>query len=214
MRTDVIDTSPASIARAARLLSQGEVVAFPTETVYGLGARADRSDAVAKIFEAKGRPSDKPLILHVADVAAARAATRGWDERASALAERFWPGPVTIVLEAAAWVVPEVTAGGSTVAVRAPGHEVALALITALGCPIAAPSANLSGHEAPTTAEGVGASLGGRIPLVVDGGETPWRTPSTLVELTARGARIVRAGAVSREAIAEVLQLDEDGGRP
>lgn len=205
MRTEVIDASPASIARAAEVLARGDVVAFPTETVYGLGARADLPGGLAKIFEAKGRPSDKPLILHVSGIEQAKAATRAWDERAQALAERFWPGPVTIVLEAADWVPAAVTAGGTTVAVRAPGHPVALALIGACGCAIAAPSANRSGEEPPITAEGVVASLGGRIPLVLDGGETPVRVPSTLVRLDDDGAHILRAGAVSREEIAKAL---------
>lgn len=208
MRTEVIDASPAALARAAAVLARGGVVAFPTETVYGLGARVDRPAGIREIFEAKGRPSDKPLILHVSGIEQAKAAAASWDERAQRLAERFWPGPVTIVVSAAAWVPPEVTAGGSTVAVRAPGHPVALALIDACGCAIAAPSANRSGDEPPTTAAGVVASLGGHIPLVIDGGETPYRVPSTLVRLDADGARILRAGAVSQQAIADALLAD------
>jgi L-threonylcarbamoyladenylate synthase len=206
MRTEVIDASPASIARAAELLSDGGIVAFPTETVYGLGARADHRAAVKRIFEAKGRPPDKPLILHVADVAQARSATVGWDDRAQAIADAFWPGPVSIVLRAAPWVPPEVTAGGDTVAVRAPGHEVALALIGACGHPIAAPSANRSGARPPTTAAGVLRTLDGRIPLVVDGGETPVRTPSTLVSLLGEKTTVLRSGSITEAEIERVLR--------
>ena len=205
MKTEVIDASPESIRRAAELLQADDIVAFPTETVYGLGACADSSAGVARIFEAKGRPPDKPLILHVADIAQAKRYTRGWDARAQKLAEHFWPGPLTLVLEAAPGLAPEVTAGGSTVAVRAPGHDVALALIAACGRPIAAPSANLSGEPPPTTAAGVVATLDGRIPLVVDGGETPHRIPSTLLLLTEERPRILRQGAVPATEVDSLL---------
>lgn len=205
MQTEVIDASAASITRAAALLARGDIVAFPTETVYGLGARADHGDAVKKIFVAKGRPSDKPLILHVADAEQAKACTTAWDPRAQTLADAFWPGPLSIVLPAADWIAPEVLAGGDTVAMRPPGHDVALALVRAAGVPIAAPSANRSGAEPPTTAAGVLATLDGRIPLVVDGGETPVRVPSTLVTLVGEGWRILREGAIPAERVSAML---------
>ena len=207
MKTEIIDSRPASIARAAERLAAGDIVAFPTETVYGLGARADNGDAVAKIFVAKGRPENKPLILHVADVEQARAATTGWDARADAIAAAFWPGPVSMVLRRAAWVPDVVTGGGDTVAVRAPAHDVALALIAACGCAIAAPSANRAGADPPTNARGVLATLDGRIPLVIDAGETPVTIPSTLVSLVDDEARILRLGAVSREQLEAVVVL-------
>ncbi len=205
LNTEVIDASTASIARAARLLARGGVVAFPTDTVYGLGARADHAEGVDRVFLAKGRSGDKALILLVSDVAQARAATRGWDDRAQALADAFWPGPLSIVLTAAAWVVPAVTAGNQTVAVRVPDHHVARAVISACQSAIAAPSANRAGAPPPTTAAEVVATLGGRIPLVIDGGETTVKTPSTLISLVGGPPRVLRAGSVSHEQLRAVL---------
>ncbi len=204
IETQVIPGDEAGVARAAAALAAGDIVAFPTETVYGLGARADRGSAVAKIFAAKGRPADKPLILHVADVEQAKAFTTGWDARAQALADTFWPGPVTIVLSAGEGIAPEVLAGGSTVGVRAPGHPLTLALIAAAGYPIAAPSANISGAPPPTTAAGVMETLSGRIPFVLDGGETPHRTPSTLVSLVGE-PRVLREGAIAEKDVLAAL---------
>jgi L-threonylcarbamoyladenylate synthase len=205
--TEVLAATPEAIARAARLLAAGGIVAFPTETVYGLGARADDEGAVRAIFTAKGRPEDKPLIVHVTGIDDARRACRAWDDRAERLAQAFWPGPLTLVLPRAAWVPAAVTAGGDTVAVRAPAHPVAQALLAATGASIAAPSANPSGEPPPTSAADVVRGLGGRIPLVLDGGVTPVKTPSTIVALEEGRARVLRAGALAIEAIATLVPL-------
>jgi len=198
MKTDRLAPDAAGIARAAELLRDGGLVAFPTETVYGLGARADVSAAVRGIFAAKGRSPQNPLIVHVADVPAARALAADWPPLADALARAFWPGALTIVcaLRADA-VAEEVTAGGATVAVRVPAHPVALALLTACGLPIAAPSANRSTAISPTTAEHVLKTLDGRIDLVVDGGATGFGIESTIVDVTTAPASILRHGAIS-----------------
>jgi L-threonylcarbamoyladenylate synthase len=198
MYTEVVTADDAGIARAAELIEAGQLVAFPTETVYGLGTRADDERAVRQIFVAKGRPADKPLIVHVLDIAAARAVTRAWPDTAQRLAQAFWPGPLTLVLPKAAHVPDAVTAGGDTVAVRAPAHPAAMRLLSVCGVSIAAPSANVSGEPPPTTAAEVVHSLGGRIPLVLDGGTCPLKIPSTLIDLTDPSApRILRHGAVT-----------------
>src|SRR5438270_2167933 len=177
MPTEVLPVSaeaPAAdvIARAARVLRAGGLVAFPTETVYGLGANALDAVAVARIFAAKGRPANNPLIVHVAAIDAARDLTAAWPESAARLAERFWPGPLTLVLPRAGRVPDIVTASGPTVAVRVPAHPVALALLRAAALPIAAPSANRSTSLSPTTAEHVRRGLDGRIDLLLDAGPT------------------------------------------
>jgi L-threonylcarbamoyladenylate synthase len=198
MDTEVLGHDAAAIARAVALLAAGQPVAFPTETVYGLGARADDAAAVARVYAVKGRPSDKPLIVHVADVAGARRVSGVWDETAEALARAFWPGPLTLVLPLASAVCEAVTAGTGTVAVRAPAHPLALALLRACPFPVAAPSANRSGAPPSTSAAEVLAGLGGRIPLILDGGPTHAPVPSTILDLTLGGgrARLVRKGAL------------------
>lgn len=197
---------PAAVAEAALLLAQGELVAFPTETVYGLGADATSADAARRIYAAKGRPSTNPLIVHVADLAEARRWAVGWDDRAQRLAERFWPGPLTLVLGRSAGIPAEVAGGGQTVALRAPDHPVAQALLRAFGGPIAAPSANRSNHVSPTQAEHVVAELGGRIPLVLDGGPCAVGLESTVLSLMdPAGPRILRPGHITARALAAAL---------
>jgi L-threonylcarbamoyladenylate synthase len=192
--------SPA-IARAAALLGQGKLVCFPTETVYGLGANALDPAAVNRIYEVKGRPPHNPLIVHVADAAAAQRLVTSWPETADRLAKKWWPGPLTIVLPKARDVPPEVTAGLPTVAIRVPAHPVALALLRAAGVPVAAPSANLSGEVSPTTAAHVERSLGERIPMILDAGPTNVGIESTVIDLSGPSPVLLRPGMVSREEI-------------
>ena len=180
--TRVAKADAGAIADAARVLAAGGLVAFPTETVYGLGADATNGHAVARLYEAKGRPSFNPLIAHVADMGAAHALAR-FDADAGRLAAAFWPGPLTLVLpKADACAVAELaTAGLDSIAVRVPDHPVARDILAAFGKPIVAPSANRSGHVSPTTAAHVLADLGGRIDLIVDGGAAPVGVESTIV---------------------------------
>ncbi|WP_437935855.1 L-threonylcarbamoyladenylate synthase [Sorangium sp. So ce341] len=213
MRTERLAADAASIARAAEILRRGGLVAFPTETVYGLGARADDAAAARGIFEAKGRPPGNPLIVHVPDVASARALAERWPEEAERLAQAMWPGPVTlIVARRADRVADEVAAGGATVAIRVPVHPVARALLDAVGLPIAAPSANRSTAISPTTADHVEKSLGGRIDAIVDGGATAVGIESTIVDVTASPARLLRPGHVAAEAIAAVVPIQTTAG--
>ena len=201
--------SPDVIEKAGRLLAAGRLVAFPTETVYGLGADATSEAAIAALYRAKGRPAKNPVIIHVADLAAARRLGR-FDERAERLAARFWPGPLTLVLPRTADcpVVPAASAGLSSVALRMPDHPIARAIIAASGRPIAAPSANLSGRVSPTDAAATLAELGDAVDLVIDGGRTPVGIESTVVALLDR-PRMLRPGYVTREAIeAEIGPLD------
>lgn len=210
--TRCLKPNPAAIADAAAVLRAGGLVAFPTETVYGLGARADRAEAVRGIFEAKGRPAQNPLIVHVADVAHARALVEEWPATAELLAAAFWPGPLTLVLRRRAGaVVDEVTAGGLTVAVRMPSHPVAHALLVAAGVPIAAPSANRSATLSPVTADHVLKSLEGRIDLVLDGGRTPQGIESTIVDVTRSPAVLLRHGALSLAAIEAIAVIVDHG---
>ncbi len=208
----------AGLARAAAILARGGLVAFPTETVYGLGADARDDQAVARIFAAKGRPRFNPLILHVADVAAARALCV-FDARAERLAAAFWPGPLTLVLplREGAGISPLATAGLPTVAVRVPAHPVALALLAAFGGPVAAPSANPSGRVSPTTAAHVLTGLSGRIDAVVDGGPCGVGVESTILGLDGP-AVLLREGGIAAERLAGVLgetpRAAEAGARP
>jgi len=197
---------PGAIAEAARILGAGGLVAFPTETVYGLGADATNAAAVARIYAAKGRPSFNPLIAHVNDAAAARALAR-FDAAAETLANAFWPGPLTLVVpKSAACPVAELaTAGLDTVAVRVPAHPVARALIAALGRPVVAPSANRSGHVSPTTAEHVLADLAGRIDLVLDGGPARVGVESTILLCLDGAVTLLRPGGLAREAIERAI---------
>jgi len=203
---DPAGPDPDQLAPAAAALRAGALVAFPTETVYGLGANALDPDAVARIFHAKGRPADNPVIVHAPDAATAWRVTTGPTPLAERLAARFWPGPLTLVLDAAPEMPRAATAGLDSVAVRVPAHPVALALLRAAGVPVAAPSANRSGRPSPTTADHVLAELGDAIAIVVDGGPCAVGLESTVVD--ARGERpvILRDGAVTREAIAAVAE--------
>lgn len=210
MRTEIISIdSPQAfrraIARAAERLAAGEVVALPTETVYGLAADATRPEAVRRIFEVKGRPSHNPLITHVSDLPMARRCVAHWPEAADRLAAQFWPGPLTLVMARSAWIPDEVTAAGPTAGVRLPAHPVMRETIALCGFPLAAPSANLSNHLSPTTAEHVLEGLGGRIPLILDGGPCAVGIESTVVDLTVTPPRVLRPGMVSQEAIDAAL---------
>jgi L-threonylcarbamoyladenylate synthase len=178
-------------------LCAGGLVAFPTETVYGLGANALDRAAVARIFAAKGRPTTNPLIVHVPDIDAAQVLVAPWPSTAQQLAERFWPGPLTLVLPRRPSVPDVVTAGGPTVAVRVPAHPVALALLRACRLPLAAPSANRSSALSPTRAEHVVSGLADRIDLVLDAGPTPGGLESTVLDLTGPRPRLLRPGLVT-----------------
>ena len=197
--------SPADLDAAAELLGRGGLVAFPTETVYGLGALALEPLAVRAIYAAKGRAATNPLIVHVLGEDDARPLCARWPLEAQELATRFWPGPLTIVLPRTDRVPDEVTGGGPTVAVRAPAHPAARKLLARVGAPLAAPSANRSEHVSPTTARHVLRDLNGRIDAVVDGGRCPVGIESTVVALTPQGARLLRAGAISRAQLEELL---------
>lgn len=197
--------TPDSLAQAASLLRRGELVAFPTETVYGLGAHALDADAVAKIFAAKGRPAWNPVIVHVADVADARALVTEWPARADRLARACWPGPLTLILRKRDVVPDIVTAGTDTVAVRVPAHPAALKLLRAAGIPIAAPSANRFTELSPTTAQHVTDGLGERVSLILDGGPCEVGIESTVLDLTGDTPIILRPGGLSAETIAHVL---------
>lgn len=187
---------PAVLREAVGLLRSGELVAFPTETVYGLGADGLDAAAVGRIYAAKGRPSTNPLILHVDGLPMARGLCRVWPEAALRLVEAFWPGPLTLVLPRRNLVPDVVTGGGDTVALRMPAHRVALNLIGLLGRPLAAPSANLSERVSPTRAEHVLEDLEGRIPLVLDGGPTARGLESTVVDLSGEAPRVLRPGPI------------------
>ncbi len=210
----VLSTTPSDIAVAADILGEGGLVAFPTETVYGLGAVAGGDAAVARIFEAKGRPSFNPLIAHVAGIEAVRELCEVPDA-AERLAAAFWPGALTLLMamRGGARISPLVTAGGSFLAVRAPDGDVAKALLRAVDRPIAAPSANPSGRISPTTAEHVLAGLNGRIDAVIDGGPCMVGVESTIVGLDG-APRLLRAGGLPVEAIEACLGVRLERGSP
>jgi L-threonylcarbamoyladenylate synthase len=203
-------TDAMAVADAARCLAAGGLVAFPTETVYGLGADATNGTAVARLYAAKGRPSFNPLIAHVFDVAAARRLAV-FDAAAEKLAKAFWPGPLTLVLRirAACPVAELATAGLDSIAVRVPNHPVAREILNRLGRPVVAPSANRSGHVSPTTAQHVLADLGGRIDLIVDGGPAPVGVESTIVACL-DGPVLLRPGGLPRQEIERVLDIELD----
>ncbi len=202
----VLSASAANLERAAALLRRGGVVAFPTETVYGLGAVALDPEAVARVFEIKGRPRFDPLIVHAASLAEVEPLIAGLPERARAVAERFWPGPLTLVLRKSARIPDIVTAGLDTVAVRVPAHPVALELLRRVGMPLAAPSANLFGMASPTTAEHVRSQLGARIDALLDGGACAVGIESTVVLIPEQGpAVLLRPGGTPVEELEPLL---------
>jgi L-threonylcarbamoyladenylate synthase len=197
MLTEVLPADAAAVAKASAILRGGGLVAFPTETVYGLGANALDVQAVAGIFAAKGRPSHNPLIVHIADAAEAEGLAGDWPEQAQLLAECFWPGPLTLVVPKSRRIPDIVTGGGPTVALRVPAHTVAQALLRVTGLPVAAPSANRSSSLSPTRAEHVLAALGGRIPLVLDAGPAAGGLESTVLDATTSPPRLLRPGLVT-----------------
>jgi L-threonylcarbamoyladenylate synthase len=217
--TQTLAATDAGIARAAGLLREGRLVAFPTETVYGLGGDARRDETVARIFDAKGRPRFNPLIVHVPDLAAAEAVAV-FDDRARDLARAFWPGPLTLVLPLrdGAGLSPLVTAGLPTVAVRVPAHPLARALLAAFGGPVAAPSANPSGRVSPTRAGHVLAGLSGRIAAVLDGGACEVGLESTILGLDGAAPRLLRPGGLPVEALeaalGQAIATAGDGAKP
>ncbi|TSI07439.1 L-threonylcarbamoyladenylate synthase [Lysinibacillus sp. BW-2-10] len=193
-------------SQAVDLLNDGEVVAFPTETVYGLGAVATDEKAVKKIFQAKGRPSDNPLIVHIGTIEEVSDYIEHISENALELMNVFWPGPLTIVMKAKSGILaPNVTAGLSTVGIRMPDHEVALRLLRKLKKPVAAPSANRSGKPSPTKAQHVEEDLQGKIPLILDGGTTGIGLESTVLDMTVTPPVILRPGGVTKEMLQEVI---------
>ncbi|HEY4087725.1 MAG TPA: L-threonylcarbamoyladenylate synthase [Bryobacteraceae bacterium] len=201
-----------SVARAAELLRAGRLVGIPTETVYGLGANALDDAAVRRIFEAKGRPLSSPLIVHVSDIAMARGLAKEWPPEAEALAARFWPGPLTIIVPKDSSVPDAVTAGLPSVALRMPSHPLALAVIQAAGIPIAAPSANRFTELSPTTAQHVRDGLGDRVDFILDGGPCTVGIESTVISLAGPRPRLLRPGMVSQTQIEEVIGPVETGG--
>ncbi|WP_066296742.1 L-threonylcarbamoyladenylate synthase [Bacillus sp. FJAT-29937] len=202
---DDLESYP-QIAQAADLLKNNEVVAFPTETVYGLGGNAENSEAVAKIFAAKGRPSDNPLIIHIAEEHQLNDFAKDISDQARLLIKEFWPGPLTLIFKKKEEKLSDqATAGLSTVAVRMPDHPVALAILKKSGLPIAAPSANRSGKPSPTTAEHVWEDLNGKIAGIVDGGQTGVGVESTVLDCTEEIPVILRPGAVTKEQIEAVI---------
>lgn len=198
-----------TIIRAAAVLRSGGLVAFPTETVYGLGADATNADAVRRIFAAKGRPSTNPLICHVPDAHVAQRYAHEWPDAAARLSAAFWPGPLTLVLPKTDEVPHEVTAGRGTVALRAPNHPLTLMLLRVLDRPLAGPSANQSTHVSPTTAQHVRDELGDAVDVILDGGACDVGIESTVLDLSGAGAggrpTILRPGGVTREAIEAVV---------
>ncbi len=205
MRVSADDLNQAAFQRAKAVLAVDGLVAFPTETVYGLGANAFSAAAVARIFTAKGRPANNPLIVHVADVAGVERVATEWPANAARLAERFWPGPLTLVLPKRAEVPDAVTGGGPTVAVRVPAHPVALALLRTSGLPLAAPSANRSSQVSPTQAAHVLRSLEGRIDLILDGGPTSGGIESTIIDVTTEPPRLLRPGLITTAQVEAVI---------
>lgn len=206
------EPEPEPIAEAAAVLRRGGLVAFATETVYGLGAVATDAGAVRGIFEAKGRPSTNPLIVHAADIDHARAFAARWDDRADLLARRFWPGPLTLIVPRTPAIPEVVAAGGPTVGLRVPSPPVARRLIARVGLPLAAPSANRSNHISPTRAEHVLADLDGRVHLILDSGPATVGLESTVLDLTTDPPRVLRPGPIAPGELANVLGTSVDHG--
>ena len=211
--TDTPALFQSAVRSAAELLRAGQVVAVPTETVYGLAANALNAEAVSLIFKAKGRPAHNPIIVHVASERMARRCVAHWPPLAARLAQAFWPGPLTLVLPRAGSVPDIVTAGGSTVGVRWPSHPFIQALIRECDFPLAAPSANPSNRISPTNAEHVRRSLGTKIPLIVDGGQSQVGLESTVLDLSVSPPRLLRPGMVHEEALVSVTGALSRGER-
>lgn len=209
IETQILTISSTNLSYATELLAAGQLVAFPTETVYGLGANATDGRAIARIFEAKGRPSFNPLISHGSSLSMLLPEAQ-FDDRALSLADKFWPGPLTMILprKKSGHISDLACAGLSTVALRVPAHPVALDLIARAGVPIAAPSANQSGTLSPTTPHHVLSSLGGKIPLILAGGSTKYGLESTVVDLSGEEVVIVRAGAITAEDVSDCLECE------
>ena len=207
MKTETLPASSEGIKKAAALIIAGEVVAFPTETVYGLGADALNPKAIKKIFAAKDRPADNPLIVHVCSSADIPELVTSVPDSAKKLMRVFWPGPLSIVLNKSAKVPNITTAGLSTVVLRCPAHPVAIELITEAHTPIAAPSANLSGQVSPTSAEHVDTDLAGRIPLILDGGISLVGLESTVIDCTTTPPTLLRPGGITQEEIEECIGI-------
>ena len=205
MQTILTKADDASISQAAKLLQEGQIVAFPTETVYGIAASAYCGSAVNKIFEAKGRPQDNPLIVHIDTVDMLDGLVSTVPESAKKLAAAFWPGPLTMVMPRGPKVADEVCAGLDTVGIRMPSDPVARRLITACGLPLAAPSANLSGSPSPTTAADVFADMDGRLPMILDGGSCQVGVESTVITLAGEKPMLLRPGYVTKEQMEAVL---------
>ncbi|MBU4265966.1 MAG: threonylcarbamoyl-AMP synthase [Candidatus Altiarchaeales archaeon] len=203
--SNILPATSEDIKRAADIIREGGLVAFPTETVYGLGADALNPHAVARVFEVKNRPHFDPMIVHINSLACIEQLCLKVDERARRLMERFWPGPLTLVLPKSQVVPDIVTAGLPTVAVRMPSHPVALELIKEAGTPIAAPSANLFGHLSPTSAEHVREQVGSKVDLILDGGKCPVGVESTVISLTEKEALLLRPGGLSLEDTERVI---------
>ncbi|HHU69830.1 MAG TPA: threonylcarbamoyl-AMP synthase [Thermoanaerobacterales bacterium] len=206
---DANEPETEKVREAAKYIREGDVVAFPTETVYGLGADALSPDAVKKIFIAKGRPQDNPLIVHIAIKDEIERIANGITSDVEALMERFWPGPLTLILEKKDLIPNEITAGLNTVGIRMPSHPVAQKLILESGVPIAAPSANISGRPSPTTALHVIKDLAGKIPIILDGGPTEVGLESTVLDMTSESPVILRPGGVTYEQLCSVLKRVE-----
>ena len=205
MNTILTKADEVSVNKAAELLQAGEIVAIPTETVYGIAASAFDGAAVKKIFEAKGRPQDNPLIVHIDRMEMLEGLVACVPEGAKALAKAFWPGPLTIIMPRGPKVADEVCAGLDTVAIRMPSHPVARAVIAASGLPLAAPSANRSGGPSPTIAEDVMADMDGRLPLILDGGACGVGVESTVITLAGEQPMLLRPGFVTKEQLEQVL---------
>lgn len=203
--TDTPELFQIAVHQSAALLRAGEVVALPTETVYGLAANALDPIAVARIFEIKGRPAHNPIIVHVSGIPMARQCVTSWPPIAERLARAFWPGPLTLVLARSSVIPLVVTAGGETVGVRWPSHPFIQAVIRECGFPLAAPSANLSNRVSPTNATHVRRQLGGRVPLIVDGGQAQVGIESTVLDVTVSPPRVLRPGMIHEAALRAVV---------
>ncbi|MGL5640761.1 MAG: L-threonylcarbamoyladenylate synthase [Paraclostridium sp.] len=202
---DELEINKNEISKHAKLLSEGKTVIFPTETVYGLGANALDEDAVKKIYEAKGRPSDNPLIVHIYDKSELNSLVTDVDEKAEKLMNKFWPGPLTIIFKKKS-IVPQRTSGGlDTVAIRMPSNPIAREIIRQSGVPIAAPSANISGRPSPTKGEHVCEEMNGRVSGIIVGGDCDFGLESTVIDMTSEKPMILRPGSVTKEQMEDII---------